>query len=105
MGELFRKANQEDSETEIQTIQHTKSGGILLALGAKTKNKEAFCDIIRGILWEKAVVSALEPRCTLEIRDPHWFSVKEKIKEVLKWDIPDLGEMKIGLTLENLRRQ
>lgn len=49
-------------------------------LGAKTKNKETFCEVIRGILWEKAVVSAFELRCTLEIRDIDSFTVKEKVK-------------------------
>lgn len=105
LGELRKKVKPEDSETEIRSIRQTKAGGVLLELGDKAKNKEAFCEVIRGILGDSAVVSTLEPRCSLEIRDLDCLTAKEEVEEALKRDIPDLGEVKVGLTSENPRKQ
>lgn len=73
-----------------------------MELSALTKNKKVFCEETRGILREKAVVPDLEPKFTLEIRDPDCLTVKEQVEEALKRDLPDLGEVKLGLPPENL---
>lgn len=76
-----------------------------MELDVKTKNKEAFSEVITSILREKAVFSVLEPKYTLKIRDPNCLTVKEDVEDAVKRDIPDLGEIKVGFTPENSRRQ
>lgn len=58
-----------------------------------------------GHSGEKAIVSALESRCTLEIRDLYCLTDKENIKDALKRDSPDLCKVKIGITKENPKGQ
>ena len=62
-------------------------------------------ETIQGILGEKAVVSDLESRRTLESRDLDCFTDKEEVEEAFKRDLPDLGKFKVGLTPENPRGQ
>lgn len=49
------------------------------------------------------VVSALEPRCTLEMRDLDCHIDETEVKEALKRDVFDLGEVNIVLILKNMR--
>lgn len=47
LSKLRKKAKSKDSEIEIQSIQQTRSGDVLMELGSKTKNKEIFYEAIR----------------------------------------------------------
>lgn len=50
-------------------IQKMKGSEVLVELGPKRTNKSSFCEAVKGLLEEKAVVSCPNPLCSLEIRD------------------------------------
>lgn len=43
--------------------------GVLVELGPKKTNKDTFNEAVKGLLREKALVSNLEPTCSLEIEN------------------------------------
>lgn len=105
LNKFRKKAKPEDSETEILTIWQARSGGIFFELDAKTKIKEAFCEVIRSILEEKTYVSTLELKWTLEIRDLNCLTVKDEVKEYLNRTFQTRVISTICLTTGNPRKQ
>lgn len=89
------------------TIQVYSSDMIrgILELGAQITCKEASHKAIKGILEKRVDVSPLKPRYSLTIRDLDCLTSKEKVGELLKHDLQDLGEVQIGLTAERSRKQ
>lgn len=92
-----------DTETEIRSIRKTRAGGVLLELGAATKNKEAFREQVKEVLGEQATVSCLEPKTSIEIRDLDGAADTTEVEEALRKTIPNLGEVRIGVTRPNTR--
>lgn len=105
LREMKSKTRPEDSGTEIKTIRQTRAGGMLMELKYKNENKGSFCDAVKLALGEKAVVTTLETKCTLEIRDLDCLVDENEIQTALKQAEPDLAELKVKLTSENSRRQ
>lgn len=106
LGEIRRKTNPEENDTEIRAVRRTRSGDVLLELGAGTKNKEGFCRALKGVLGESATIRSLEPMTTLEIRDLDSFTTDVEVQEAIKRDLKDLaGELKVAVTRANSREQ
>lgn len=105
LREIRNKVNPESTGTKVKSIRQTRTGGVLLEIGEEAAKKGAFEEEIKSILGKTAVVSSLEPRCTIEIRDLDCLTSEADVKAALERDIPDLGEVKIGLTPINPRGQ
>lgn len=105
LREIRDKTKPEDTGTKVRSIRQTRSGGVLLEIGEEPREKGAFREAIRTILGDKAVVSSLEPRHTVEIRDLDCLTDEAEVKAALQRDITELGEARIGLTPVNTRGQ
>lgn len=56
------------------------SGNVLVELGPKTISKSRFCEAVKELLGKNALVSSLEPICSLEIRNFHCPAEKVEIE-------------------------
>lgn len=105
LGEIRSKAKPEDSETEVKAIRQTRSGGVLLELGAQSKNLANFREALKVILGDKAEVVCLNPKMSLEIRDLDCYTEKAEVERALQRDIPEAKDVKVWLTAPNSRGQ
>lgn len=84
LSEIRYKIMPEDNGTEVSSIRKTKFGGVLVELCLRTTNKVTFCEVVKGILREKSLVSSLEPTCSLEIRDLACLTEKNEVEEAIR---------------------
>ena len=105
LSEIRYKIKPEDNGAEVSSIRKTKGGGVLVELGPKTINKVTFCEAVKGLLGEKALVSSLEPTCALEIRDLDCLTEKNEVEEAIKRECPEVTNVRIGITSANSRGQ
>lgn len=106
LGTIKDKVNPEALDTEIKSVRRTRMGDVLVELGTNTRNKENFCEALRGALGETATVRSLEPKITLEIRDLDCLSTEEEVKAAIQRDLKDYtGELKVSVTKTNAREQ
>uniref|UniRef100_T1HVK9 CCHC-type domain-containing protein n=1 Tax=Rhodnius prolixus TaxID=13249 RepID=T1HVK9_RHOPR len=104
LGEIRGKVKPEDTETEVKCIRQTRTGDILVELGRNTKDKTAFEMAIVKALQEKATVSQLEPKDSVEIRDLDSLSSEEEVVDAIKAQLgEDVGDVKVHLTKPNNR--
>lgn len=95
--EIRTKVNPEDAEAEVKAIRQTKSGFVLLELGAKTKNKDEFREALRGALGEGPTVLSLGGRATVEIRDMDCYTEAAEVEDALKRDFPGMELSKLSI--------
>lgn len=101
LREIRSQAKPEESGTEVRAIRQTRAGHVLLELGS-TKDKSAFHDALQNILDDKAEVSYLEQKETLEIRDLDSLTTKEEVAEAIKRDLKEPAvEPQVFVTKEN----
>lgn len=86
-AEVLRAVRQqvkpEDTETEILRVRKTKTGDVLLEIGANSSKKSEFGEKLRSIMKDEAVVTCMEPRDTIEIRDLDDATTKEEVEEAI----------------------
>ena len=105
LSEIRYRMKPEENGAEVSSIRKTRSGGVLVELGPKTTNKSTFCEAVKGLLGEKALVSSLEPMCSLEIRDLDCLTEKVEVEEALKRECPEVTNARVGITSVNARGQ
>lgn len=106
LGEIRRNVKPEETETEIRCIRQTRAGDVLLELGHKSKNREAFSSAVKKAVGQAGDVRDLVPRVTLEIMDLDSLTTEDEVCQALQQDLEDItGEMKVSLTKINSRGQ
>lgn len=104
LGEIRSKTKPENSDAEVRSIRQTRSGDLLLDLGAGIKDKTVFRDTLINILGDKATVRQFEPRITLEIRDLDSLTINQEVEEAIGRNLPDLtGNLKVWTTKADSR--
>lgn len=80
-----------------------KSGEILVELLPKTTNKSTFCEVVKGLLNEKTLISSQVFMCSLKIRDFNCLTEKTAVKAVVKYEFSDANSTWVDITFVNLR--
>lgn len=105
LRDLRRNAKPEEAEVAIRSVQKTRTGAVLLVMG-RGGNKEVFCESLKGVLKEAAVVQDMKPKATIEIRDLDSLSTADEITEaVIKATGTTAGEVTVQLTALNSKEQ
>lgn len=82
----------------------TKTGDVLLEIGANSSNKSEFGEKLRSIMKEDTIVKCLESRATIEIRDLDEATTKEEVEEAIYRETKvNAGDIKITLLGPNSR--
>jgi hypothetical protein len=104
LKEIRVKVKPEEHGADVRAIRQTRTGGVLLELGAKTKNRDNFSDALKNALGECGTVRNLEPKTTLEIRDLDSLTTVEEVREAILRDLGEnAGDVKVFLTRPNSR--
>lgn len=106
LKEIKQTAKPEETETEIQAIRRSRNGDIILEFASGAKNKESFCETLKGIVGQNAKVVNLEPKATIEIRDLDSLTTTEEVEQAVKRNLKEYDrEVKVFFTKPNSREQ
>lgn len=61
--------------------------------------------MVKGLLVEKALVSCLEPMCSLEIQDLDCLTEKVEVEEAIRRECPKVTNARIDFAFANVRSQ
>lgn len=99
-------AKPEESGTEIKAVRKTRDGGILLELGAGSKDSGRFREELRAILGEGAGVRSLGSKTKLEIRDLDCCTTVDEVESAIKSALKaEDVQIKVTVTRPNVRQQ
>ncbi|XP_046679323.1 uncharacterized protein LOC124366766 [Homalodisca vitripennis] len=106
LKDIRSKIKPEDSGAEVRAIRPTRTGGLLVELGSKTTDKDGFSSALKTAIGESGIVSVLEPRASIEIRDLDSLSTAEEVQEAVERELgASAGVVKVFLTQPNRREQ
>lgn len=103
LRELRAKAKPEESGTEIKAVRKTRKGDMLLELGPNTKDKASFSSALKKILGERANITTLEPKETLEFRDLDSLTTTDEVQTAVNDMLGNTDDVRITLTNPNSR--
>jgi len=108
LGQIRTKAKPEETDTIIRSIRRTQNGDVLLELG-KSKDRDGFAASLKTALGDGGAIRALEPRCSIEVRDLDALSTEDEVAGAVKAALPDskiaTEGLKVWLTKPNQRQQ
>lgn len=105
LGQLGKAVSRDADDTNIKSVRQTRSGAVLVEFAPSASIQDQFRESVVSALGDMAKVNSLVPTASLEIRDLDCLTTVEEVTAAIRKGVPDIGQIRVGLTSANSRMQ